>query len=67
MRAHQFRELFGFRAWSSQRRELVGWLMSEQGIVVQPPREDAGRDAWLVMSIPTLAEVGTRTQIRGRQ
>ena len=32
--------------------------MTEAGIVVQPSLEDAGRDDWLVMSIPAQAEVG---------
>jgi hypothetical protein len=57
VRAHRFRELFGYQAWSPQRRELVGRLMSEQGIVVQPALEDAGGDDWLVMSMSAQAEV----------
>jgi hypothetical protein len=58
VRAHRFKELFGFRALSAQRRELVGRLLAEAGIVVQPSLEEAGRDDWLVMSMPTLAVVG---------
>jgi hypothetical protein len=57
VRAHRFRELFGFRALSAQRRELVERLLAEAGIVVQPSLEEAGRDDWLVMSMPTLAVV----------
>ena len=52
MRAHRFKDLFGFQAWSPARREMVGKLLSDEGVVVQPPLEEAGRDDWLVFSIP---------------
>src|SRR5437773_4796348 len=58
MRAHRFKDLFGFQAWSPARREMVGKLLSDEGIVVQPALEQAGRDDWLVFSIPAL---GVRT------
>ena len=54
MRAHRFKDLFGFQAWSPARREMVGKLLSDEGIVVQPPLEQAGGDDWLVFSIPAL-------------
>lgn len=54
VRAHRFKELFGYQALSAQRRELVERLLAEAGIVVQPSLGEAGRDDWLVMSIPTL-------------
>lgn len=57
VRAHRFRELFGYHAWSPQRRELVEQLLRKQGIVVQPPLEEAERDDWLVMSVPAPAKV----------
>lgn len=57
VRAHRFRELFGYQAWSAPRREHVERLLKEAGIVVQPTLGDAGRDDWLVMSMPTLPEV----------
>jgi len=57
VRAHRFRELFGYQAWSAQRREHVERLLREAGIVVQPPLGEAGRDDWLVLSVPTLPEV----------
>ena len=57
VRAHRFRELFGYQAWSAQRREHVEKLLKEAGIVVQPGLGEAGRDDWLVMSMPTLPEV----------
>jgi hypothetical protein len=52
LRAHRFKDLFGFQAWSPARRESVGRLLSDEGIVVQPALEQAGRDDWLVFSIP---------------
>ena len=52
LRAHRFKDLFGFQAWSPARREMVGRLLSAEGIVVQPSLEQAGRDDWLVLSIP---------------
>jgi hypothetical protein len=57
VRAYRFRELFGYQAWSAPRREHVEKLLSEAGIVVQPPLVEAGRDDWLLMSMPTLPEV----------
>lgn len=53
VRAHRFKDLFGFQAWSPPRRELVSKLLADEGIVVQPPLEQAGRDDWLVLSMPT--------------
>ena len=53
LRAHRFKDLFGFQAWSPARREMVGKLLSDEGIVVQPSLEQAGRDDWLMFSIPT--------------
>lgn len=58
VRAHRFKELFGYQALSAQRRKRIEELMAEAGIVVQPPLEDAGRDDWLIMSMPAKAEVG---------
>jgi hypothetical protein len=52
LRAHRFKDLFGFQAWSPVRREMVGGLLASEGIVAQPALEQAGRDDWLVFSIP---------------
>jgi hypothetical protein len=52
VRAHRFKELFGYQVLNSQRRERIERLMAEAGIEVQPPLKDAGRDDWLVMSMP---------------
>jgi hypothetical protein len=57
LRAHRFKDLFGFQAWSPGRREMVSKLLASEGIVVQPPLEEAGRDDWLVFSMPTLPKV----------
>ncbi len=51
LRAHRFKDLFGFQAWSPTRRKMVSRLLSGEGIVVQPPLEQAGRDDWLVFSM----------------
>ena len=39
---------------------MVGKLLSDEGVVVQPPLEQAGRDDWLVFSMPAL---GVRTAV----
>jgi hypothetical protein len=52
LRAHRFKDLFGFPAWSPARRKMVSRLLSGEGIVVQPALEQAGRDHWLVLSLP---------------
>ena len=52
VRAHRFKELFGYQVLNSQRRERIERLMAEAGIEVRPSLKDAGRDAWLVMSMP---------------
>jgi len=57
VRARRFKELFGYQALSAQRRQRIEELMAEAGIVVQPSLEDAGRDDWLVMSMPAQAPV----------
>jgi hypothetical protein len=57
LRAHRFKDLFGFPAWSPARRKMVNKRLADEGIVVQPPLDEAGRDDWLVFSMPTLPEV----------
>jgi hypothetical protein len=52
VRAHRFKELFGYQVLSAQRREKVEQLMAEAGIEVRPSLEEAKRDDWLVMSMP---------------
>jgi len=52
VRAHRFKELFGYQALTAPRRERIEQLMAEAGIEVRPAVKDAGRDDWLVMSMP---------------
>ena len=52
VRAHRFKELFGYQVLNSQRPERIERLMAEAGIEVRPSLKDAGRDDWLVMSMP---------------
>jgi len=57
VRARRFKELFGYQALTAQRRERIEQLMTEAGIVMTPSLADAGRDDWLVMSMPVQVEV----------
>lgn len=57
VRARRFKELFGYQALTAQRRERIEQLMTEAGIVMTPSLADAGRDDWLVMSMPVRVEV----------
>lgn len=52
IKAHRFKELFGYQKLTVSRRESIEGLLNKAGIVVQPPLADAGRDDWLRMSIP---------------
>jgi len=52
VKAHRFKELFGYQALTAPRRERIEHLMAEAGIMVQPSLEEAKRDDWLVMSMP---------------
>ena len=57
VKAHRFKELFGWQVLNAQRREKVEQLMAEAGIEVRPSLEKAGRDDWLVMSMPVEVSV----------
>jgi hypothetical protein len=52
VRAHRFKELFGYQVLNAQRREKIERLLAEAGIEVRPSLEEAKRDDWLVMSMP---------------
>jgi hypothetical protein len=52
VRAHRFKELFGYQVLNAQRREKIEQLLAEAGIEVRPSLEEAKRDDWLVMSMP---------------
>lgn len=57
VRAHRFKELFGYRVLNAPRREKIEQLMREAGIEVRPPLAQARRDDWLIMSIPVTVPV----------
>lgn len=57
VRAHRFKELFGYQVLSAQRRARIEQLMADAGIEVRPPVGEAGRDDWLVMSMPVTVTV----------
>lgn len=52
VRAHRFKELFGYQVLNAQRRERIEQLMAEAGIEVRPSLAEAKRDDWLIMSMP---------------
>jgi hypothetical protein len=52
VRAHRFKELFGWQVLNTQRRERIEQLMAAAGIEVKPALKDAARDDWLIMSMP---------------
>jgi hypothetical protein len=52
IKAHRFKELFGYQVLRQTRRESIEGLLDKAGIVVQPSLAEAGRDDWLRMSIP---------------
>lgn len=54
VRCHTLRDLFGYQAWSAQRREVIGRVLADQGIVIQPDLARAGPDEWLTFSLPDL-------------
>jgi hypothetical protein len=48
------RALFGFKAWTADRRELVASLLDDRGIHVEPPICDVGLHDWVVLSLPVM-------------
>lgn len=54
LRFSTLRDLFGFQAWSGQRKEFVAKLLADQGVLVQPPVAEASLDNWVVLSMPQL-------------
>jgi hypothetical protein len=52
VRAHRFKELFGYQVLNARRRERIEQLLAEAGIEVRPSLEEAKRDDWLIMSMP---------------
>jgi len=54
VRCHRLRALFGFQAWTAQRKELVARLLESRGIRAQPPISEAGLHDWVVLSLPVM-------------
>jgi hypothetical protein len=54
VRCHTLRDLFGFDAWTGQRKERVGALLDDQGIHAQPSVTEAGLHDWIVLSLPVM-------------
>ena len=52
VKCERLRDLFGFHAWNTPRKELVTKLLADQGVTVQPPLDEAGLNDWIVMSMP---------------
>ena len=56
VRCNTLRDLFGFDAWTAQRKERVTALLESQGIRAQPTVSEAGLHDWIVLSLPVLPE-----------
>ena len=54
VRCHNLRALFGFQAWTVQRKDLVSSLLEGRGIRAQPPVSEAGLHDWIVLSLPVM-------------
>lgn len=54
VRCSTLRELFGFDAWTQQRKDRVGGLLDGQGIRAQPAVSEAGLHDWIVLSLPVM-------------
>jgi hypothetical protein len=54
VRFYRLRDLFGFQAWSAQRKEIVARQLAAQGIAAQPPLSELDLDDWVVLSLPQL-------------
>jgi hypothetical protein len=54
VRCHSLRELFGFQAWTGQRKDLVTGLLESRGIRAQPLVSEAGLHDWIVLSLPVM-------------
>ncbi len=54
VRCHSLRALFGFQAWTGQRKELVANLLESRGIRAQPSVGEAGLHDWIILSLPVM-------------
>ena len=55
LRFYRLRDLFGFQAWSPQRKEIVARHLEAQGVAAQPLLSELGLDDWVVLSMPIRA------------
>ena len=61
VRCHSLRSLFGFQAWTAQRKDLVSSLLEARGIRAQPPISEAGLHDWIVLSLPVMPPINDAT------
>jgi hypothetical protein len=54
VRCHSLRALFGFQAWTAQRKELVAGLLESRGIRAQPGVSEAELHDWIILSLPVM-------------
>lgn len=54
LRFHRLRDLFGFQAWSTPRKDLIARLIQDAGIHAEPAVHDASPDAWVLLTLPEL-------------
>lgn len=52
LRFYRLRDLFGFEAWSPQRKEMVTKQLEAQGVATQPSLTELDLDDWVVLSLP---------------
>ena len=52
VRFYRLRDLFGFQAWTRQRKETVARQLAAQGIAAQPPLTELDLNDWVVLSMP---------------
>jgi hypothetical protein len=57
---HTIRSLFGWKAWTVPRKELVTKLLTEQGILAQPSIADAGLGDRILLSMPVNTDAPTK-------
>ncbi len=68
VRCNTLRDLFGFEAWTGQRKDRVTRLLEGQGIHADPRVSEAGLHDWIVLSLPVpAAPDGSRPDPRPSQ
>ena len=54
VRCHTLRALFGFKAWTAERKELVASLLEGRGVHAEPPIMEVGLHDWVILSLPVM-------------